>query len=345
MTNRLVILLIQGIQQQQIDPRDLIINVAKALNEFLSPINFHPLIDIITLLLGVIVLISGIRIIEFFFGKLLSSLLWSDEINQETKEAQELLSFDQETKEAQKLLSFLLPPQDTLYGSNLTYPLKLTYRLINATTVSGDYLNYIKGENNIFGIYLVDVEGHGFPAAMQVTNLYQLFNSAVEGTKWGMNSPQKGLKTADRLVKESSVFQKMEAIFCLNFTEINLNTMKLRHANAGMPFPLLFRSGKVEPEIIQASGLYVGAGFGKFEEKEVNIEKGDLLVIFSDGITEATNNKGQIFGRSGIQKVITKNRDKSIKDIADEIIKAVKKHSDREQPEDDQALVVVSIGE
>ena len=291
-----------------------------------------------------IVIISGM-IRTFFFGKkdeqnkLLNSNQSGVRIIIAPSSARFSEEIDWELQQAKDLLFNLLPPEEALYG------LDLSYRLVPATTISGDYVNYMKRENNSFGIYLVDVEGHGLAAALQVSNLYQLLYREVEDKKWGMDSPQKELKKVDIWVKKSDFFQKQEAVFCMNFTEINLNTMKLRHANAAMPFPLLFRSGKTEPEIIETSGFYVGTGHDDFKEIEVNIEKGDLLVIFSDGITEAINSRGQIFGQSGIKEAVVTNRNKSPKEIAEQIIMAVKKHSGREKPEDDQTIVVILIGE
>ncbi len=300
---------------------------------------------------AVIVLIVGIvRIWLFDINDELKGLLIPDnegiQIIKMPSPIQELNEVDWELQEARQQLSKLLPPQEALFG------IHLNYRIADATTLSGDYLNYIKRENKSFGIYVVDVEGHGLVASNQVRSLYQLLTDReVDGQKWGMGNPKRELERVDKWVRDSKFFQQEETVFCMNFTEIDLSQMKLRYANAGMPPPLLFRpGGKKKCEIIEASGLYIGKGYSdsdiiKPTEKEVSIEKGDLLVIYSDGITEAQHNRGKLFGRKGIIEVVSRNLNQSTKKIVEEIILAVKKHSRRDKPEDDQALVVVSIGE
>ena len=135
----------------------------------------------------------------------------------------------------------------------------------------------------------------------------------------------------------------------MNFTEIDPEQMVIRYANAGMPFPLLSRLNQAQPEFLQAAGIYVGAGYGRYpvkpEKVEVQVGEGDMLVIVSDGILEARDKQGRIFGHRGITAAVTRVRDESPDMIASEIIEAVKRHIEQEEPEDDQILVVVQIGQ
>jgi anti-sigma regulatory factor (Ser/Thr protein kinase) len=78
---------------------------------------------------------------------------------------------------------------------------------------------------------------------------------------------------------------------------------------------------------------------------EVKVGDGDILVIASDGVLEARDNWGRIFGPKGITAAVYKNRYQSPEVIADEILRAVKRHTGKERPDDDQTLMVVQIGQ
>ena len=92
-----------------------------------------------------------------------------------------------------------------------------------------------------------------------------------------------------------------------------------------------------------------GAGYSRYPVKPKNtlakVADGDVLVIASDGILEARNSSGRIFGQKGITAAVSRTRDKSPEEIAEEIIRAAQRHTGKEKPDDDQTLVVALIGE
>ena len=246
-----------------------------------------------------------------------------------------------EVEEAKKQMEGLFPPGETYERSGIY----IAHRRVQATTVSGDFYNFIPRGDGSLGIYFVDVEGHGLSASNQARSLYQ----AVTGGEWGLGDARRELEKADEMVSQGAIFQKEEIALCMNFTEIDPEQMVIRYANAGMPFPLLSRLNQAQPEFLQAAGIYVGAGYGRYpvkpEKVEVQVGEGDMLVIVSDGILEARDKQGRIFGHRGITAAVTRVRDESPDMIASEIIEAVKRHIEQEEPEDDQILVVVQIGQ
>ena len=247
-----------------------------------------------------------------------------------------------EVQEARRQLEDLFPKGDTFTRPGIN----LAHRKIQATTVSGDFYNFVPRGNGSLGIYFVDVEGHGLAAANQARSLYQELTSG-EGT-WGTRDARRELENADQKVSRGAIFRREESIFVMNFTEIDPEKKIVRHANAGMPFPLLFRQGISQPEALQAAGIYVGGGYSRYpvkpEEVERPIDDGDLLVIASDGILEARDGRDRLFGQNGITAAVSRVRHEPPDRIADEIMQAVRQHSGRESPEDDQTLVVVQIG-
>lgn len=222
--------------------------------------------------------------------------------------------------------------------------LRVVHRLERASSMSGDFYNLIPRGDGSLGIYLVDVEGHGLIAAQQAQSVKQVVSRP--GLDWGTGEARQQLELADRLISEDLGAQHVAVT--MNFTEVDPATRVVRHANAGMPFPLLFRGGQAQPDLLQAAGVYVGAGYGRYpvqpERVEAQAGDGDILILYSDGIVEAKDHRGRLFGQRGIIAAVARVGLESPERIVDEIFQAVKAHADRSFPDDDQTLIVVQIG-
>ena len=223
--------------------------------------------------------------------------------------------------------------------------IRLAHRFREAIAVSGDFYNVIPWEDGGVGLYLVDVAGHGLPAARQAMTVKQVLSRA--GEEWGTGEARRQLEKADRLIAED--LSDRNVAITMNFIEIDPGSMKIRYANAGMPFPLLFRAGQNQPEILKAAGVYIGSGYSRYpvrpEQVELNVEDGDLVVVFSDGIPEARDPNGRHFGQEGIIAAAARAGTECPETLADEVMRAVVRHMGKEQPDDDLTLVVVRIGE
>jgi serine phosphatase RsbU (regulator of sigma subunit) len=248
---------------------------------------------------------------------------------------------EREVEEARKLVAGLLPQEKPFERDDIY----VAHARKQATTVSGDFYNFVSRGDGTLGIYFVDVEGHGLSASNQARSLYQ----AVTDGRWGHGDARRELEAADKLVREGAIFQKEDIALCMNFTEIDPVKMEIHHANAGMPSPLLFRWGEAHPQTLRAAGIYVGAGYGQYPAKpervDVQVGPGDILVLSSDGIYEARDSRGRTFGQNGVSAAVYRTRHQSPQEIADEIIQSVMKHTQLENPEDDLTLVVVGIGQ
>lgn len=246
-----------------------------------------------------------------------------------------------EVEQAQLLMEGLFPQEQAVVREGFS----MAHRRREATTVSGDFYNFVRRGDGSLGIYFVDVEDHGLPASQQARALYQ----ALSDNQWGLGNARHEMERADELVRRGVIFQREDVALCMNFTEIDPQKMEVRHANAGMPFPMLFRSGESQPMQLLAEGVFVGAGYSSYpvqpEAAEAAVGNGDILLLFSDGILEAKDQHGRIFGRNGIIAAVSRTRDQSPERIADEVIRAAGVHAGTEKPEDDQTLMVIRFGE
>ena len=225
---------------------------------------------------------------------------------------------------------------------------ELAHRLRPSATISGDFYQLIPRQDRSLGIYLVDVEGHGLVASQTAQDLRRLL---MDGSlNWGLGEPREQLRIADRLVSQELGDRKISATMC--FTEIDPVNKVIRFANAGMPYPLLFRRGESQPEVLRAAGFYVGDGYNRFparpDRAEASVSDGDILVLFSDGIPEAANLRGRTFGQLGVIKAFELALSFDPEKVAETILHEVRRHSGEGgegAPADDQSLLVVRIGE
>jgi sigma-B regulation protein RsbU (phosphoserine phosphatase) len=116
----------------------------------------------------------------------------------------------------------------------------------------------------------------------------------------------------------------------------------LRVANSGLPRPIYCRKGRVER--VEIVGLPLGLfEQAEYEEATFRAQGGDLFVFFSDGIVEAINRDGEMFGRKRLEEVVEGTCDRSANDVVDAIFRAVAEFTAGEEPYDDQTVVALKV--
>ena len=115
-------------------------------------------------------------------------------------------------------------------------------------------------------------------------------------------------------------------------------------ANSGLPRPVFCRNGKVH--VIEATGLPLGLfEEADYDEFTFQTKPGDLFVFFSDGILDATNSKGELFGRHRVEEIVAKCANKSADCVVETIFKAVAAHAPTDEAFDDQTVVAIRVKE
>jgi len=243
-------------------------------------------------------------------------------INEQLKSAHERVEDD--LKAAAWMQQKLLP-----HPAHEAHGIRCEWRLKPSGYIAGDIFNVFPLSEHETGFYLLDVCGHGVPAAMlSVTLSMMLTPDATHG------SP---LKRHDRATGLSSVLSPEEAVRELNerfqfrddryFTMIygilDTCTSTLRVAQAGHPGPALIRKGKV-PEIVGTGGMPVGLWSEiEFDCFDLVLGQGDRLLLYSDGVTEGVNAQGDIFGENRLLACIEKAASGSLGGLLDGLLDQV----------------------
>ena len=221
------------------------------------------------------------------------------------------------------------PPLDTLEYAG---------RCIQARDVGGDYYDFLNLGKGRMGIVLADIVGKGIPGALLMANLQADVRSQCAIASQDL--PQ-FLKSVNQSFFESTEDGRYATLF---FGDYQDSTRRLRFANCGHNPPLLVHpNGTTERLTATATVL------GLFEEWEsslgdVQIASGDVLVIYTDGVTEADNADGEEFGESRLLEIVCRHLTVPVPLILDAILRGALEFSGGEGKMRDDLTLVVARG-
>jgi serine phosphatase RsbU (regulator of sigma subunit) len=202
-----------------------------------------------------------------------------------------------------------------------------------ANTVGGDFYDVLPLPDGRVIVTLGDVAGKGSPAALLMALLLAMFRTLVDE---GLESAA----LAERLNVQVSRHSPASRFITLFFAACDPATGRIVYVNAGhMPALLRRRDGTFEH--LSGGGIALGMfEHSKYEAQETVLEPGDTLVLYSDGVTEAENHKGQAFEESGLERFVTMRAQSSPPDLARAILKVVETHAQETYLADDLTVLV-----
>ncbi len=204
-----------------------------------------------------------------------------------------------------------------------------------AREVGGDYYDMFPTRDGRMGLLVGDVSGKGIPAALMVSILHSALRLLVEQIGAGAGL----LARLNRHIQESSTPNKFITML---LGELDPGTGRLRYVNAGHnPGLLLRRDGRVEE--LGATGVPLGLLTGsRYTEREVTVEPGDLLCVYSDGITEAESVTDDEFGTERLIELLRAHHDDApLDELLESIQSAVGDFSQGRPQYDDQTLLLL----
>jgi phosphoserine phosphatase RsbU/P len=213
--------------------------------------------------------------------------------------------------------------------------LDVAAKFVPARTIGGDLYDFIPYSMSRLALVIGDVSGKGAPAAIYAALVSGILRShaPIEPSPAEMLSAV-NLSLAERRIEA----QFVSLIYCVWDDAQRLLTM----ANSGLPRPLYVHGGKIE--VIEATGLPLGL-FDEAEYDEFNfrMKPGEMFVMFSDGILDARNRKGELFGRDRVEKIVADCAHKSADCVVNSLFEAVAEHSAGVETFDDQTVVAIRV--
>lgn len=249
------------------------------------------------------------------------------------EEEKKLLSLHEELKMAWKIQQKLLPENE---------PEMKGYEIsavnIPAKSVGGDYYDFITLPSGKLGFCVGDITGKGMPAAMLMANLQATIRSQAAI----FEDSSTCIQGTNKLLFRSTEPGKFATIF---YGILEAETGHIEFTNGGHDAPLLIKKNK-ENILLEATGLLIGVmEEASYEKGSITLESGDLLCIYTDGITEAMNSEGVEYGVKRLHQCLNKHYDESAENIKDLIISSVKEHVQNAPQSDDITLMVIKKSE
>ncbi len=203
--------------------------------------------------------------------------------------------------------------------------------------VGGDYFDCISLDDRRLGLAIADVSGKSTPAALLMANLQaSLRTLATE------NLPvHKLVERINDIIFQNTTSDKFITFF---YGELFAHENRLLYTNAGHNPPILFRSTGGY-ELLSEGGLILGILKNQaYREKSIEFHPNDVLVLYTDGITEALNEKEEEFGEERLIRLMEANRWRRPEELADVILEEVRQFSGGMEQSDDITLLIVKAG-
>ncbi len=257
--------------------------------------------------------------------------------NQMTGNLERLFAVEKEKERLQTELEIAREVQYQLYPRNAApiRGLKLTAQCDPARMVSGDYYDYQETACGKLAFAIGDVAGKGISAALLMATLQAALRAQISGDAPDIDASQVVSKLNQQIYAHTSP-EKYATFF---FAMFDQQSRKLTYTNAGHLSPLLFRNGSVVP--LDSNGTVVGAfPFSQYDKSSMTLTADDLLVCYTDGITEPENAYGEMFGEERLIELVQKHAHDQDHEIIRIVLDAVRSWTGTPELQDDMTLLL-----
>ncbi len=245
------------------------------------------------------------------------------------EEEEALFRVQEEIKLASQIQNDLLPnkfPEISGYD--------IAGKSVPAQLIGGDYFDFIQIVDSRLAVCLGDVSGKGLPAAMLMSNL----QATVRSQAYLDASAKDCTQRSNKLLFHNTDLGKFVTFF---YGILDAEAHKLCFSNAGHDNPFLLKKDS-EPLRLKTGGIVLGfVEDVPFEQESISVEKGDILVVFSDGITEAMNENEEEFGEDRLVEAVTSKRDDSAIGIIENVMNEANRHAGSMSQMDDMTIIVI----
>ena len=245
-----------------------------------------------------------------------------------------------------------LLPKDTRQAQKV---MDISWRFRPCDKIGGDIFNIVPLDDDNWAFYMIDVAGHGIQAAMIAVTVFQ-YLQPHSGTLMSLamghppireiRRPAKVLEFLDR----EYPFERFNSFFTLNYAILNVRTGRLTASNAGHPPPVILRQdGELLP--LEKAGRSIGTldfmpnadEAGGFPEEHRQIQPGDKLLFYTDGLIEYENDAGELYGKQRFYQKISELNDRPVSELIDMSFRSLMEFGNNTEPKDDISLLGLEL--
>ena len=258
--------------------------------------------------------------------------------NQEISDANTRMRSDLEV--AAQLQQSLLPS-----GLPADFPMLAEWAYFPSEELAGDTLNVFSLDDDHIAVYLLDVSGHGLPAALLSVTISRLMNVVHDKSPLFNNDQSLAApaKVASNLNKQFPMDKMEQRYFTLAYGILNTRTLDFNYISAGHP-PLIRINANGQSELLSCENFAIGwFPEAEYNGQSIQLDHGDRLYLYSDGITEAMNPEAQQFGYDRMIDRLNACRGSSLKDSIDSISEDVSLWVSSDHFKDDVSILGVEL--
>jgi len=251
---------------------------------------------------------------------------------------------------AGKIQRSLLPNESSSPGG-----LVIAWKFKPCQKVGGDIFNLFQLDDEHCVIYMVDVAGHGVPAAMVAVSVFQYLqpncgnlmmtdNENVDTRE--IQQPGQVLTSLD----QEFTFERFNTFITMTYVIINSKTGELISSRAGHPPPIILRKDGML-QLLKKGGPALGTldlrsvadGSIEFKEEHSKIYPGDKLILYTDGVNEYQNAKGELYGNDRFFNHLKQLRDQTIETLLEGVFNSLIVFGNNSEPKDDVSLLGLEL--
>ncbi len=288
------------------------------------------------------------RLLQELISKYAESEIRLKKLNQE-------LTFKQDRLEQDLIAAAEI--QKSLLPTNVNYGeiLDVAWRFQPCDKIGCDIFNFIQLDDDHWAFYIIDVAGHGVPAAMVAVTVYQylqpqsgnlMMRPDDSPNNQEIRQPAQVLKFLDR----EYPFERFNNFFTMNYAILNIKTGTLTSSSAGHPPPIILRKdGTVVT--LKKGGRPIGTIDLRistdepivYEQNREQIGAEDKLLFYTDGVYEYQDDQGEFYGTERFQNKLTELKDQSVSDLIDAAFESLLVFGNNAAPKDDISLLGLQL--
>jgi serine phosphatase RsbU (regulator of sigma subunit) len=245
-------------------------------------------------------------------------------------EAREAEGLRHEIEFAQQIQQSLLPDRVPDFAK-----LDVATRCLPSAQVGGDLFGFLKLDSHQWAFLVADVAGHGLGAAFIMASLRSILRSEAKPGVSAANI----LKNSNNLLNDDTRGNDVFAtVFLALYSE---QDNSLTYSNAGHPPALLWRAATQEFSELGEGGVVLGLFSDEtYEEKHTHLQAGDILVVYTDGIVEAKNDEGVLYGDNRLREIIRVNSTLTSEELMRSILESVEQFRNGARQRDDMTILI-----
>jgi sigma-B regulation protein RsbU (phosphoserine phosphatase) len=216
--------------------------------------------------------------------------------------------------------------------------------------LAGDGLNIIPLGDAKFGLYILDVSGHGVASALLSVTLSRLLSPPSEPSsilirdgddrdRFNITPPAEVAARLNRLFPFDTATEQFATIV---YGILDTATGEFRYVSAGHPGPVHLPAG-ADPVILESRGSPIGLADDAFEERSVRLRAGDRLYLYSDGVPEAMDPAGKQFGDARLLEAIGRGRSEPLQEGVATLLEEIARWHGPQRPQDDISILAVEV--